>query len=649
MKPHAKNKWPVATKVALIVSAGACTQLEMSRRDLPCAIDNDCIDGWVCNPAEKICVPAGELCRDEDGDRYGEGPGCLGEDCDEAVAGCHIDCQTDTDRDGQRDCDDQCVDVDGDGFGIGEACAGGDCDDTSSSCNVNCNTDADQDGILDCDDPCVDADNDGYGQGDACTGADCHDGAATCTDNCDTDDDSDAIPDCQDTCVDTDGDGYGNPGGGANTCIGPDCSDDVATCATDCTTDLDFDGLVDCLDTCIDNDGDGYGTDGGGGTCTDSDCDDGVATCTTDCTTDNDGDSIPLCADTCVDVDGDGFGAVGGAGDSCAGQDCSDVASTCSDDCTTDVDGDSVVDCQDLCVDGDGDGAGGVGGGQGCVTDGGSGGSSPCVQGTPCSGADCNDCQDSCTSDCSSCLPSQLTLTADTPVAVCSGSNLSIDLDCLAGAAADISCSAPPRTIHGLATFETGSDGWTDASSGVQIRSWDDGFPSTCPDSGRFVRMDRWGSRYMQVGVPINATGYEDLRVTFLVGYRSSPPPGQDLALFYCCGTGCAATLLVGAIPNADDGGTDDCRPEALALPSGADDCSALTLRFGWPFEQGRVGIDDIALTGRLSVPPPTELGRGWYSTTVESCASTNVGVTCTWDDGASPSRSDTTTVVFEP
>jgi hypothetical protein len=45
-----------------------------------------------------------ECCVDYDGDGYGEGPGCVGSDCDDTVADCNVDCETlayqDADNDG---------------------------------------------------------------------------------------------------------------------------------------------------------------------------------------------------------------------------------------------------------------------------------------------------------------------------------------------------------------------------------------------------------------------------------------------------------------------------------------------------------------------------------------------------------------------
>jgi len=57
-----------------------------------CGSDADCPDdGWEClffvntgGDAASVCLPT-ELCVDEDGDGFGQGPGCDGPDCDDTL------------------------------------------------------------------------------------------------------------------------------------------------------------------------------------------------------------------------------------------------------------------------------------------------------------------------------------------------------------------------------------------------------------------------------------------------------------------------------------------------------------------------------------------------------------------------------------
>jgi len=131
------------------------------------------------------CCPAG--CTDNDGDGYGMGSGCQGQDCDDSNPACQ-----------SGECCFDCIDVDGDGYGIGPACLGPDEDDGDYSCQNYCllgDDDKDYDGYgrgqmpkQDCDntDPdcwegecclrCIDIDGDYYGLGEDCLGPDCWEG-----------------------------------------------------------------------------------------------------------------------------------------------------------------------------------------------------------------------------------------------------------------------------------------------------------------------------------------------------------------------------------------------------------------------------------------------------------------------------------------
>ena len=117
-----------------------------------CDIDDDDNDGIPNNV---------DTCLDRDGDGYGEGPGCLGPDCNDLVRTCTTDCETDLnggDGNGIPDCEEICEDNDNDGYGNGPACLAPDCNDSEPTCNYDC-SDFDNDGLPNCVDP--DDDNDG--------------------------------------------------------------------------------------------------------------------------------------------------------------------------------------------------------------------------------------------------------------------------------------------------------------------------------------------------------------------------------------------------------------------------------------------------------------------------------------------------------
>ena len=154
------------------------------------------------------------------------------------------------------------------------------------------------------------------------------------------------------------------------------------------------------------------------------DCNDRASSCTDDCTMNADHDDTPDCLDRCLDVDGDNYGigsqrkvgsslanvgdcSTGDAeacvwgDDECVDADCNDMASTCTHDCTTNTDDDGHPDCLDACSDADKDDYGEKGSGDGCLTEGASGGTTPCPDvGAACLGADCDDSASTCTTTC---------------------------------------------------------------------------------------------------------------------------------------------------------------------------------------------------------------------------------------------------------
>jgi hypothetical protein len=245
-----------------------------------------------CDGADTACP---ENCVDNDGDGYGEGADCAGIDCNDGDPDVHPGaeeiCGNGKDDDcmlGDEECPVQCADKDGDNFGEGPDCMGEDCNDYDADVNPNaaeiCGDGKDQncDGVdAACQDECVDMDQDEFGTGTDCAVQDCDDtdatifpGAEEACDN-DKDDDCDGSTDegCT-SCVDADGDGYGE---GAD-CDGTDCNDNdpaVNPGATEiCGNGKDDDcvgGDEECVGDCVDADGDGAGV---GADCATVDCDD---------------------------------------------------------------------------------------------------------------------------------------------------------------------------------------------------------------------------------------------------------------------------------------------------------------------------------------------------------------------------------------
>ncbi len=433
--------------------------------------------------------------------------------------------------------------------------------------------------------------------------------------DCDGTTDNPGAPGCTIHYLDLDGDGFGQlsdtlclcaPSGYYSTTTSGDCDDNNSNCTTDCT-DLDGDGYCvtsDCDDTGVtggscfvgcstyfaDDDSDTFGD----GTRSSISC---VAPAGYVGNSDDCDDTRPNCTLDCADADGDGY---------CMGVDC---------DAT-----DSNPNCYSDCTDVDGDGY--------CVN------------------TDCNDDDPGCTWDCSLCAPGMLLLTTTTPLPLCGVAILSLDFGgSLIVAAADITCSARRQTLDGVTGFETGVGSWTGGSD-TRTKNWPAGFPASCGSVGSYLEFSRTGGTLM-LGSPIDATGYVELEVSLVAGYKGAPPAGENLQLLGCCGPSCSPSQFA-TVLNQSSGGTDACSSYSLQAPSYADACASLTLHLQWTSSGNYVGIDDLAVTGIAALQPMSNSGGGFFTTSLTSCTPADVVVDCTWDDGTNPSRSDTITVRFQ-
>jgi len=138
-----------------------------------------------CDGADEAC----EGCEDRDGDGFGTGLDCAGdEDCDDANARVNPDAEDRCGNGIDEDCDGEdalcpgCEDLDGDGYGVGAGCAGQqDCDDAAARRHPGADEVCDDDIDQDCDGEdlecagCRDQDGDGYGLGNGCEDFDCND------------------------------------------------------------------------------------------------------------------------------------------------------------------------------------------------------------------------------------------------------------------------------------------------------------------------------------------------------------------------------------------------------------------------------------------------------------------------------------------
>ncbi len=195
-----------------------------------------------CQGGDLPCLPN---CTDMDGDGFGQGAGCLGQDCNDNDAKI-FPWQIDVCGDGvDQNCDGNdaqcrmnCMDADKDGYGAGMGCIGVDCNDQDPFTNPAAvdfpsdNIDQDcsgRDSMLTAN--CIDVDRDGYGSG-SCP-MDCNDSdprinagrREICGNGIDDDcngSDTPCVTQGTGACVDMDGDGYGSGGCPRG---GPDCND----------------------------------------------------------------------------------------------------------------------------------------------------------------------------------------------------------------------------------------------------------------------------------------------------------------------------------------------------------------------------------------------------------------------------------------
>jgi hypothetical protein len=151
-------------------------------------VDQDCDDADAVCPASECTAES-----DTDGDGFGGGEGCDPKDCDDTDETVHPGAEEICGDEKDQNCDGRdepcpakdCKDEDGDGYGDGLDCLGEDCNDQDPDVNPGAPRDACGDGVdqdcsgadEDCPSPCIDVDGDSHSpKTDECPdGDDCND------------------------------------------------------------------------------------------------------------------------------------------------------------------------------------------------------------------------------------------------------------------------------------------------------------------------------------------------------------------------------------------------------------------------------------------------------------------------------------------
>ena len=210
-------------------------------------------------------LPCPDDCLDMDKDGFGEGSGCLGTDCDDNDPNRNPGASERPDDGIDQDCNgsdlvlaDNCRDLDQDGYGEGAGCIDEDCDDGNPRINRGrteiCGNGVDDDClggdrtcVRICEGPCVDMDGDGFGMGACPRGClDCDDNNPdinpNATETCNGIDDNcnDEIDECsvrnQVCSEEGGGECVGQAGAPCrmdNECITGNCNDEARSCRID--------------------------------------------------------------------------------------------------------------------------------------------------------------------------------------------------------------------------------------------------------------------------------------------------------------------------------------------------------------------------------------------------------------------------------
>ncbi len=404
------------------------------------------------------------------------------------------------------------------------------------------------------------------------------------------------------------------------------CVDGVTDCSAGCRTcseELTWSacspaGCATCTTYFRDNDSDGAGQDGDSQclcapaapytASTGGDCDDTAAT-------------GAACQDGCqtyyADGDQDGLGAAASTVTACSAPS-GTVAN--SDDCD---DGNDL--CTYDCTDGDGDDA--------------------CVD------VDCNDGNASCTTDCSACPPAALDLTLLTAAPINPAETVELELSLggyTANAAAEITCTATRQTILGPITFDDsgatnlnafGLSGNQDSFQTTPTAPFDAG---ACSTQARFVRLrEARANALLELAQGLDARGYEQLTVATTAAAASSDGP---LELQACCNCGAPTTVASISATTLNDA---PCSSDVTALD--LDDCQSVRVRWAWNDRSAPVGLDDLTVSARVTVPQVAVVSPGVYRASFTVRYLGTFDVTCTWSNPAiGPDLTDTVSIAVE-
>ena len=243
-------------------------------------------------------------------------------------------------------------------------------------------------------------------------------------------------------------------------------------------------------------------------------------------------------------------------------------------------------------------------------------------------------------------MTSSITLTVDTANPSAGQTvNLTIDLGSFIGdATADLSCSGIRVPLVGPVDFTGQPILSTVGLSATQTEfaaSPNAPFVSPeCDGQGDYVRLLQDATAELRSLNEFDATASRLLELSFAAAVDIAVTGNQRLSVQSCCGSACTLTEVANFRNNQLE-----CTVKTVPLTP--DNCSALAFGFHWGNFAGKVGIDDVTLTGQPTFTAIMRSSDPIYTTSFVAQATGSTDITCNWQDMGT-ALNDTVTVTVQ-